>query len=59
MLIVSGFFYGGVEAMPAAAVPFMIAVILVPLVIIGGILLALRERLKEIGSGEEDAAAKY
>ncbi len=37
----------------------MIAVILVPLVIIGGILLALRERLKEIGSGEEDAAAKY
>lgn len=59
VFIVIGFFYGGVEAMPAAAVPFMIAVVLVPLVIIGGILLALRERLKEIGSGEEDAAAKY
>lgn len=53
-----GFFYEG-EAMPGAAIPLMIFVVLAPLLVIVGILLALRERLKEIGTGEEDAAAKY
>ena len=32
---------------------------LAPLVVIAGVLLALRQRLKEIDGGEEDEAAKY
>lgn len=53
-----GLFYAG-ETMPGAAVPFMIFVVLAPILVIVGILLAVRERLKEISNGEEDAASKY
>lgn len=57
VMVVIGFFYE--ESMPAAAVPFMALVIVAPLVVIVGILLAVRERMKEISNGEEDAATKY
>lgn len=42
------------------APPFFIAVmIIIPTLIIVGIVLALKERMKEIDGGEEDEAAKY
>ena len=53
-----GFFYSG-ETIPSATIPLAIIMILAPLVVIVGILLAVRERLREIGNGEEDAATKY
>lgn len=42
-----------------APLPVMIFFVLVPLVIMIGVLLAFRERLKEIEGGEEDAASNY
>ena len=42
-----------------APLPVMIFLVLVPLVIMIGVLLAFRERLKEIEGGEEDAASNY
>lgn len=57
VMVVVGFFYE--ESMPTAAIPFMAVIIAAPLVVIVGIVLAVRERMREIGSGEEDAAAKY
>ena len=42
------------------APPFYTAImIIIPTVIIVGILIALKERMKEIDGGEEDEAAKY
>ena len=58
LMVVIGFFFSG-ESMPGAALPFVMIVILTPLVVIGGMLIAVRERLKEIRNGEEDDAAKY
>lgn len=58
MLVLAGIFYSG-ESIPGAVIPFIVIVIIMPLVVIGGILIAVRERLKEIGNGEEDDAAKY
>lgn len=55
--LVVGFFYE--ESMPAAAIPFMAVMIAAPLAVIVGIVLAVRERMREIGNGEEDAATKY
>lgn len=40
-------------------IPLLVLIITVPLVVITGVLLALRERLKEIEGGEEDAASNY
>ena len=42
-----------------APFPVLVICILVPVVIIIGVLLAFRERLKEIEGGEEDAASNY
>lgn len=42
-----------------APLPLLVILILVPLVIMMGVLLAFRERLKEIEGGEEDAASNY
>ncbi len=47
------------DSMESAPIPIIVLVILVPLAVIVGILLTLRERFKEIEGGEEDAAAKY
>ncbi len=47
------------DSMESAPIPIIVLVILIPLAVIVGILLTLRERFKEIEGGEEDAAAKY
>ena len=47
------------KPVPSEAVPVMIIMALAPLAVIVGILIAVRERLKEIRDGEEDAASKY
>lgn len=39
--------------------PVLIIFVTIPLIIIVGILLALKERIKQIEGGEEDAASKY
>ena len=39
--------------------PFLIAIIIIPAAVIVGVLLALKERMKQIEGGEEDAARKY
>ncbi len=40
-------------------VPVIVVLILIPVIIMIGVLLAFRERLKEIEGGEEDAASNY
>ena len=45
-----------VEPIPGPLLAFFIAF---PVVTIGGVLLALKERIKQIEGGEEDAARKY
>jgi len=40
-------------------IPILGIIILFPVVIIGGVLVALKERMKQIEGGEEDAARKY
>ncbi len=57
MLMLYAMFYP--ESAGAVPIPFAVCAILAPLAVIVGILLALRERCKEIRGGEEDAAAKY
>lgn len=52
-LIVWAWFY---DPIPVGIVLFIIAILLVPVV---GVALALRQRLKEIEGGEEDAARNY
>ncbi len=47
------------DSMESTPIPIIVLVILIPLAVIVGILLTLRERFKEIEGGEEDAAAKY
>lgn len=47
------------ERMRMAELVFIAAVVLILLSVIVGILFALRERIKQIKGGEEDAAAKY
>lgn len=47
------------DNMESAPIPLIVLVILMPLAVIVGILLTLRERFKEIEGGEEDVAAKY
>ena len=39
--------------------PFLLFILAIPVAVIGGVLLALKERMKEIEGGEEDAARKY
>ena len=39
--------------------PFLIVIIVIPVAVIVGVLLALKERMKQIEGGEEDAARKY
>ena len=51
------FIWGAIEdPIPGPLLAFFIAF---PVVTIGGVLLALKERIKEIEGGEEDAARKY
>ena len=45
-----------VDPIPGPVLAFFIAF---PVAIIGGVLLALKERIKQIEGGEEDAARKY
>ncbi len=40
-------------------VSIFIFIVIIPMTVIVGVLLALRQRLKEIGRGEENEAAKY
>lgn len=40
-------------------IPFLLLMILPPVIVVIGILLALRERMKEIEKGEEDEATHY
>lgn len=39
--------------------PFLCLIIAFPVAVIGGVILALKQRIKEIDGGEEDAASKY
>ena len=39
--------------------PFLLLIIAMPIAVIVGVLLALKERMKQIEGGEEDAARKY
>lgn len=39
--------------------PILLFILAIPVAVIGGVLLALKERMKEIEGGEEDAARKY
>ena len=39
--------------------PFLLLIIAMPVAVIVGVLLALKERMKQIEGGEEDAARKY
>jgi len=56
-------FYVGVIVYAAIGDPIplgiLLCLIIIPLVVVVGVLLALRERLKEIEGGEEDEASKY
>ena len=45
-----------IEQMPT---PILVICVAFPVVVIGGVLLALKERMKQIEGGEEDAASKY
>jgi len=38
---------------------FLVLIIAVPVAVIGGVLLALKDRMRQIEGGEEDAASKY
>ena len=38
---------------------FLVLIIAVPVAVIGGVLLALKDRMRQIEGGEEDAARKY
>lgn len=40
-------------------IPFLIIIMAIPVAVIVGVLLALKERIKQIEGGEEDAARKY
>ena len=48
-----------VSTVDEVPMPLMVIMIAMPLVLIGGTLLALKERLKEIEGGELDEASKY
>ena len=58
MLIVFGVFCWGAIVDPIP-LPLLLFILAFPLVIIAGVLLALKQRMKEIEGGEEDAASKY
>lgn len=61
MAAVIGLFLWAILSFPEDAPPWWLMVILlaVPLVVIGGVLLALFQRIKEIGKGEIDDAKQY
>ncbi|MGN1266453.1 MAG: MerR family transcriptional regulator [Dorea sp.] len=40
-------------------IPFLVVILSIPIMVIVGVLLALKERMKQIEGGEEDAASKY
>ena len=58
MLVVLGVFCWGAIVDPIL-LPLVLFIMAFPLVIIAGVLLALKQRMKEIEGGEEDAASKY
>lgn len=61
MLAVDGLFLWAFLVDPKEAPPLLLMVffLAIPVVFAGGALLALRQRMKEIDGGEEDAAAEY
>lgn len=61
MVLLEAMFVWGFAADPMEAppIPIMIVLWLIPLAVIGGIIVVMKERMKEIEGGEENEAAKY
>ena len=58
MVMVIGIFVWAAKTDPIPF-PFLLMLLMIPGAVIIGVLLALKERMKQIEGGEEDAASKY
>lgn len=61
MVLLEALFIWGfaTDPMEAPPIPVMIVLWLIPLAVIGGTIVVIKERMKEIEGGEENEAAKY